>query len=235
MREEMIGKLLGLNRDFYRQFAQPFVETRTSPQAGFFRLLDYLPKTEGLLLDVGCGDGRFGRFALEHGLVAGYTGVDFSAEMLQAAHAATKQGDFFQRDLSEPNCLQGLGLYDMISCLAAMQHIPGRNRRLQLLREMASHLRPDGRIILSNWQFLESTRQQRKIVEWQQIGLRPEDVEENDYLLTWQRGGTGFRYVCFIDAAETAALASEAGLRCLVQFRSDGREGNLNLYTLLVV
>jgi 2-polyprenyl-3-methyl-5-hydroxy-6-metoxy-1,4-benzoquinol methylase len=137
--------------------------------------------------------------------------------------------------LSEPNCLQGLGLYDLISCLAAMQHIPGRNRRLQLLREMASHLRPDGRIILSNWQFLESTRQQRKIVEWQQIGLRPEDVEENDYLLTWQRGGTGFRYVCFIDAAETAALASEAGLRCLVQFRSDGREGNLNLYTLLVV
>lgn len=235
MNEAVIERLLTLNQDFYRQFAQPFVETRAKPQEGFFKLIDYLPQSAGHLLDVGCGDGRFGRFALEHGLVGRYTGVDFSADMLQAAREMTEGGEFFQRDMSQPDFLAGLGSYELISCLAAMQHIPGRERRLGLLQEMARHLSPNGRIVLSNWQFLDNKRQQRKITDWQHIGLTSGQVEKNDYLLTWQRGGTGYRYVSFIDGEETRALAETAGLRCLAQFRSDGREGNLNLYTILSV
>jgi hypothetical protein len=82
---------------------------------------------------------------------------------------------------------------------------------------------------------LESSRQRRKIVDWSAAGLDAAQVEANDYLLTWQRGGKGYRYVAFIDAAETVEMAKTAGLRSLAQFRSDGREGDLNLYTVLVV
>jgi 2-polyprenyl-3-methyl-5-hydroxy-6-metoxy-1,4-benzoquinol methylase len=184
---------------------------------------------------VGCGDGRFGRFALGQGLVGRYTGLDFSVDMLQTARQMTENGEFLERDMSRPNCLAGLSGYDLISCLAAMQHIPERENRLRLLQEMAGHLAPNGRIVLSNWQFLDSERQRRKITDWQHLGLAAGNVEKNDYLLTWQRGGTGYRYVAFIDAEETVALAETAGLRCLTQFRSDGREGNLNLYSILAV
>jgi hypothetical protein len=100
---------------------------------------------------------------------------------------------------------------------------------------MAAHLSEDGRIILSNWQFLDSERQRRKITDWGRIGLTEDEVDNNDYLLTWKRGGTGYRYVCFIDELETERLAETAGLRCLNQFRSDGREGDLNLYSILGV
>jgi hypothetical protein len=155
--------------------------------------------------------------------------------MLDVARSLTEVGQFFRRDLSRPDCLAGLESHELVSCLATMQHIPGRHNRLQLLQEMAAHLAPDGRIVLSNWQFLDSDRQRRKITPWQQAGLHEGDVEQNDFLLTWKRNGRGYRYVAFIDDGETAELAKTAGLRCLAQFRSDGREGNLNLYTVLAV
>ncbi len=235
MNEAVVERLVALNHEFYRQFAEPFVQTRARPQEGFFKLLDYLPRSAGHLLDVGCGDGRFGRFFLEHGLAARYTGVDFSEAMLAAARQLTETGEFLQRDLSQPDSLQGLGYFELISCLATMQHIPGRDNRLRLLKEMAAHLSADGRIILSNWQFLDSDRQRKKITSWQQVGLTNEAVGPNDYLLTWKRDGVGYRYVTFIDGVEMAELAAAAGLQCLAQFRSDGREGNLNLYTILSV
>ncbi|MFZ0544447.1 MAG: methyltransferase domain-containing protein [Candidatus Promineifilaceae bacterium] len=231
----VVERLLDLNQAFYGRFATPFVETRAAPQEGFFKLLDYLPQSAGHLLDVGCGDGRFGRFSLAHDLAADYTGLDFSADMLQAARSQTTGGTFIQRDMSQADCLAGLGSYALISCLATMQHIPGWVNRLRLMQEMAAHLAPNGRIVLSNWQFLDSDRQRRKITPWSKAGLLDEDVEENDYLLTWQRGGKGYRYVAFIDSAETEKLSETAGLRCLAQFRSDGREGDLNLYTILSV
>ena len=80
---------------------------------------------------------------------------------------------------------------------------------------------------------MNSTRQRRKVQPWATIGLTDEDVEANDYLLTWQRGGEGWRYVCMIDEAETAMLASAAGLQIEHQFFSDGKEGDLSLYTIL--
>jgi hypothetical protein len=114
-----------------------------------------------------------------------------------------------------------------------MQHVPGRSDRIGMLREMKLHLAKNGRIFLANWQFLDSRRQRRKICDWADADLSEADVEPGDYLLTWQREGSGFRYVCAIDAEETAYLARAASMREIIQFRSDGREGNLNLYTVL--
>ncbi|HEX6385321.1 MAG TPA: methyltransferase domain-containing protein [Anaerolineae bacterium] len=232
MREEVVEKLLALNRDFYNKLAEPFARSREEPQPGFYRLLDELPQPSPRVLDVGCGEGRYGRFLNEHQAVAAYTGVDFSAGLLARAESRVP-GRFIQRDLSQPGCLEGLGNFDVIACLATLQHIPGRANRRRLLQDMKAHLAPDGRIFLSTWQFLDSPRQRRKVVDWSQVGLTAAEVEPNDYLLTWQRGGTGLRYVCLIAADETAALAGESGLTILNHFRSDGREGDLNLYTVL--
>jgi 2-polyprenyl-3-methyl-5-hydroxy-6-metoxy-1,4-benzoquinol methylase len=232
MREEVVERLLALNRAFYDGLAGPFARSREAPPPGFDRLLKELPKPRPRLLDVGCGEGRFGRFLQAHQAVEAYTGVDFSAELLRRAQSRVA-GRFVRRDLSRPGCLDGLGDFEVIACLAMLQHIPGRANRRRLLREMKAHLTPGGRIFLSTWQFLDSPRQRRKVAEWQQEGLAAADVEPNDYLLTWQRGGSGLRYVCLIDADETAALAGDSGLRILTHFRSDGREGDLNLYTVL--
>ena len=232
MSETVAAQLLTLNRAFYERMAAEFAQSRRQPWPGFQELIPWLPTEKCDLLDVGCGSGRLGGFFWREARLRSYTGVDFSEPLLRIARVENA-GTFAQRDLSQPDCLHGLGDYDAIACLATMQHIPGRANRLRLLREMADHLRPGGRLFLAHWQFARNPRQQRKVNDWESIGLSAVDVEPRDYLLSWRRGGFAWRYVCLIDPAEMAALAQEAGLTILHQFHSDGREGDLNLYAVL--
>jgi SAM-dependent methyltransferase len=232
MENEIAQKLLLLNQKFYDGLAEPFAESRSRPQPGFFQILDQLPNPCDYFLDVACGEGRLGRFLLARRKIRWYTGVDFSDELLTIAQAIT-MGDFHRRDLSRPGSLYGLGTYDCVACLAAMQHLPGHISRINLLNEMKLCLNPEGRIIISNWQFLESERQRQKIVTWDKVDISENDVGPKDFLLTWKRDGYGLRYVSLIDEEETAVLAEAAGLKIINQFRSDGKEGNLSLYTIL--
>ncbi len=232
MESQTAQRLLDLNRDFYSGFAGSFAQTRAAPQPGFKRLLDYLPDLCHTVVDVGCGNGRFGLFLQDNDLDISYTGVDFTDEFLQMAGVSVA-GTFLTRDINRPGFLRDQAQYDLGVCLATLQHVPGKTNRAAVLQEMADHLAENGRIFLSNWQFAHSARQRRKIVPWEEAGLRPDDVEPGDYLLTWQRDGRGLRYVHLIDGEETAWLAAEASLRVVDEFRSDGREGDLNLYSIL--
>ena len=232
MDDEVVQKLLMLNQKFYDGLADSFAESRSQPQPGFFRILEELPEPCDYFLDVACGEGRLGRFLQARNKIRWYTGVDFSGELLDKAQAIT-MGDFHRRDISRAGSLYGLGTYDCIACLAAMQHLPGKTARIDLLNEMKACLNPDGRIIISNWQFMDSERQRRKVVSWDMVDIDQEDVDPKDYLLTWRREGYGLRYVCLIDEEETGTLAEAAGLNIINQFRSDGKEGNLSLYTVL--
>lgn len=233
MRDDVARQLLALNQAFYGKFVQPFAQSRANPQPGFKHLLPYVPEACRRVLDVGCGEGRFGRFLLAELPALSYTGVDFSPELLARAEKALPEGAFYCRDISRADALGDLGDFELVSSLAVLQHIPGRARRAQTLREMAERLTGEGRLFLSTWQFLDSKRQRRKIVSWERAGLADEAVDNGDYLMTWGTAREGLRYVAYIDRAEVKALAEEAGLSVIDDFRSDGREGDLNLYSVL--
>lgn len=232
MREEVVQQLLALNQEFYDAQADSFSGSRVTPQPGFARLLPHLPVPCPRFLDVGCGNGRFAEFLQSKNRIGDFVGVDFSEELLDDA-AKNAVGTFYQRNLLEPSCLAGLGWFPAISCLAVMHHLPGKANRLRLLQEIKEHLVEDGRLLISNWQFMDSPRQRRKVQDWAEIGLAAADVEPHDYLLAWQRGGFALRYACHIDATETAELAEAAGFTIVAQFRSDGKESDLSLYTVL--
>ncbi|HSM57728.1 MAG TPA: class I SAM-dependent methyltransferase [Candidatus Sulfomarinibacteraceae bacterium] len=232
MRSDVVERLLEINENFYAGLARPFARTRARPQPGFERLLDYVPVGPGRLLDLGCGEGRFGRFFLAHFPAVDYVGVDASAPLLERAHQ-TLPGRFYQRNLMDEGALRGLGRFDVVSLLAVLQHIPGHANRLRLLRTIAGHMRAKGRLFVSTWQFMDSARQRRKLVDWSEVALTPDDVEGGDYLLTWRSGGFGIRYVAYIDPQEMHELTTAAGYGVVDQFRSDGKEGDLNLYTVL--
>ena len=243
MNDLVAQQLLALNRKFYNTFAASFDDSRRTPQPGFEETLTHLPKPPLNVLDVGCGNGRYGRFLGESGRLGRYIGVDFSIGLLGHANDLEKlsrwspKGQvveiaFQEADMSQVGFLNGHGVFDLVVCLSAMQHIPQRIRRAQLLHEMGRHLSENGRLLLGNWQFLASERQRRKVLSWEEADLTDGDVEKGDYLLSWNRGGYGERYVCLIDEAETDYLADMAGLEIVHQFRADGREGNLNLYTV---
>jgi SAM-dependent methyltransferase len=232
MRLTVESQLRQINRRFYEEMAMPFARSRMMPWPGFSRLIDWLPPGRPALLDVGCGEGRLGRALSASGRLGTYVGLDQEAALITLA-AEGLTGRFYCRDLGEPAALAGVGRFEAVACVATLQHLPSRARRLRLLREMAAHLAPGGCLVLVNWQFLSSPRQRDKILPWSLVGLRTVDVGPSDFLISWDRGGRTARYVTLIDETETAALAKLAGLRVQAQFRSDGQEGNLNLYTLL--
>ncbi len=232
MKPETAARLLALNRRFYEELAEPFAVSRDYYHPGFARLRAFLPRPCRSLLDIGCGEGRLGRYLLSVGAIEGYVGVDFSAALLERA-ARTVAGRFLEVDLSQPGSLRDLGKHPAVACISTLQHIPGRANRARLLAELGERLEPEGVLFLADWQFIDHDRQRRKIVSWAEAGIAEEDVEENDYLLSWERGARGRRYVCLIDDIETARLAEVAGLTVIDQFRSDGREGDLNLYTIM--
>ncbi len=230
MDEAIVRRLVALNEAFYGRFAAPFAESRAAPQPGYERLLAYAPESGGRVLDVGCGEGRFLRFLRSRGQGVDYTGVDFTAGLLALGDTS---GRLLRRDLSLPGSLDDLGHFDLIVCLSTLQHIPGSDNRARLMAEMGACLLPGAHLVLANWQFVGSQRQRRKIQPWSAAGLETSDVEAGDYLLSWQRGGRGLRYVTLVDEEATRRLAAAAGLRVVAQYRSDGREGDLNLYTIL--
>ncbi len=232
MQKEIADELLALNRTFYSNFARSFSNTRLQPNPGFHKLITYLPENRPTILDLGCGNGRLGKFLFEKKVVGSYVGVDFSEEMLRIAKEYVP-GDFWQRDLSAPGALRNLGYFDAVISIALLQHIPSRERRVDFLRQAAGALKPRAKLILSTWQFLSSSRQRRKIVAWNVVGIDESELEEGDYLMSWQRNGSAYRYVNQIDEDGLKKLAVAAGLKVVDCYYSDGQEGDLNLYSIL--
>ena len=224
--------LRDLNQKFYATFAGEFANSRGRTEPGFERVLAQVaPGSQ--VLDLGCGHGRVA-FLLPAG--CSYTGVDFSTEMLAQVKAGGQERDmrFVAADLlSEDWPADVGGPYNWITIRAVFQHIPGYAARTRILRQATTLLAPGGRIVLANWQFLAAKRLHRRIQAWSEVGLSETEVENGDYLLDWQRGGRGWRYVHLVDEVETKRLAADAGLTIREMFRADGRENNLTLYAVL--
>lgn len=231
MSPETAQKLLDLNAKFYSDFASQWHTSRISPWAAFSQLSTYIPHS-ARFLDAGCGNGRFGLYLAANNMVDEYVGIDGSQELLDSA-AQQVAGTFYQRDLSDPSALTDLGLFDGAACLAVLHHIPREQVRIQVLQAISDQLQVGAYLILSNFRFTVNARMRKKIVEWSEVGLDSAELEPNDYLLNWQRGGYGLRYLNLIDEPALQRLVAPTDLTLVETFYSDGKEGNLNLYGVL--
>jgi 2-polyprenyl-3-methyl-5-hydroxy-6-metoxy-1,4-benzoquinol methylase len=242
MNVQVQTQLLALNRQFYTAVGQEFDRTRQSLPAGMVQLAQQLRRDQTQrILDVGCGNGRFARALAQVGLAADYLGIDADEQLLNLATEQTEQlpgiaAAFRTVDLAEPGWAEHVadaGLFDAVVSLAVLHHFPGRDLRQRLVCDLAGLLAPQGMLALSTWQFLAADRFVGKLELWETIGLTAGDVEPGDALLPWNQGVYALRYVHQLDLAEIEELAAAANLRVVERFRADGKEGNLNLYTVL--
>jgi SAM-dependent methyltransferase len=186
-------------------------------------------------LDLGCGNGHFLRELAGRGHEAALLGVDFSLPLLQDAEST--HGVFFREaDLSQLSVISDqLSVADhwsLITAFATLHHIPSTEMRLNILQTVRKLLKPDGKFILSNWQFLNSVKLRSRIQAWGRVEINDRDVDEGDYLLDWRSGGEGLRYAHQFSAEELSGLASQAGMSVTHSFLSDGEGGNLGLYQI---
>jgi len=228
-------RLIELNREFYTRFGGPFSATRHRIQPGVRRVLDTLKGDEDIL-DLGCGNGELARELAKRGHRGSYLGVDFSLPLLREAESQPKtfSAKFMQLDLVQPSALNdqllGTGDWSLITAFAVLHHIPARELRLKILRTVHQLLKPDGRFIHSNWQFLNSEKLKARIQPWEAVTISGSEVDAGDYLLDWRSGGQGLRYVHHFNEQELQELAEAAGFQIIETFFSDGETGNLSLY-----
>lgn len=245
MRAAVWQRLAELNRDFYEAHGEAFAETRPRLAPGAQRVLARIPPGAAVL-EVGCGDGKAGRWLAQHTAGVTYLGLDASQTLLARARRYTAHWAagrpapaalaFQAADLLDPAWPAGLGTqtFQWGLAFAVLHHLPGAETRAAVVRALAERLAPAGWLALSNWQFAQDARLRRRTAPWDAIGLTAADVEPDDYLLTWERAGRrGLRYVHAISTAEVRALAAQAGLTVAEIFQADGGPGNLAEYGLL--
>ena len=173
-----------------------------------------------------------------------YVGLDFSIPLLRDTDGLPGNFLFIEADLAgdwESRLLETTeprprapeeGGFDLVTAFAVLHHLPGSALRRQLIGKVYQHLRPGGRFIHSNWQFLNSPRLRTRLQSWEGIGLSSTEVDEQDYLLDWRRGGEGLRYVHYFDENELNTLALEGGFRVLETFHADGENNALGIYQI---
>jgi len=234
---DTINFLIEINRQFYQTFGKHFSDTRNRLQPGVLRILKKIPKHANLL-DLGCGNGELWRHLVDSGFQGHYTGLDFSAELLEIAKKKSEKEKskvtFIQADITEAGWESIIPdtPVDLILSFSVLHHLPGEITRRNLLKKINVFLKDGGEFIHSEWQFLNSKRLRARIQAWEMINLRPEMVDEGDYLLDWKRGGYGLRYVHHYNEQELNHLAEDCGYEVLETFLSDGENGRLGLYQI---
>lgn len=236
MNETTIKRLNQLNRQFYQITGAEFDQSRGRPWPGWERLLPYLPQSPVhplRVLDVGCGNGRFGRFLWDRlGGALEYHGIDSSQTLLASAQRALDDVPGMTLTLTHQDVLDQplpAATYDLVVLFGVLHHVPGAVRRRVFLRDLAERVVSEGLLVFSAWRFYDYERFRARIVPWP----AELDVEPGDYLLDWRRGARAVRYCHFVDDAEHAALLTAAGLVAVDDYRADGRSGATNRYSIL--
>lgn len=239
MQEETIAKLNTINLNFYNKIGHYFDNSRQYNWDGWSEILNLeVWKSENLnVLDIGCGNGRFAGFVGEHYLENfKYTGIDSNNYLLEKAKSTYLQHCFATHDIIQDTSLPdpiSVENYDLIVLFGVIHHIPSVRKRLDVIKLLKNKLSKQGRLIISAWNFLEDQKLSKKFIDWQEAGLRPEDVEEHDYLLPWERGAKAFRYCHWVSPNEQTLLISESGMKLETEFFADGKSGKLNRYIVL--
>jgi len=232
--------LHAINLRFYRTRAEAFSARRQRPWAGWKQLGVAFPSAPSRVLrvlDVGCGNGRFGAFLARHmDPPPRYLGVDASGPLLERCRARRDLppgAELLERDVvADPAALRR-GPFDAIALFGVLHHVPGEATRRQLMATLSARLEAGGSLALSLWRFGTQPRFQRLAVPWHRVGIDPGDLEPGDTLLSFAGDASVPRYCHHIDEGEAERLLAGLPLEPLESFLADGPRGDLNDYRLL--
>lgn len=253
MRLEVVERLLSINREFYQSFAKPFRATRGRLQPGVIQALESV-NPDASMLDLGCAHGLLAEELAGRGHSGVYVGLDSSQPLLDSApydllpphyqFALADLADAEWPSIARTLLVEGMHkeqdpdenptLFDQVFAFALLHHMPSAELRQSTAAAIGALLKAEGRVAVSAWDFLASSRLRDRIVAWETVGLADEDVGDGDYLVEWREGGRAVRYVHHFIESELRSLAHNGGFDVAEQYRSDGENGQLGIYQIWV-
>lgn len=149
MKSKTVNNILHQTRDIYNRIATDFSKTREYQWAGFNKFKSYL-KPGDKVLDLGCGNGRLAELFADSQII--YKGIDNSEELIKIAQEKYKdlsQVEFKVGDAT--NMPKQNDNYNAVFLIAVLHHIPTRELRLKVLRDIYDIVTPGGHLIMYNW------------------------------------------------------------------------------------
>lgn len=155
--------------EIYETMAEHFSHTRGIPWP---KVKDFVSSFEpgSLLLDVGCGNGRF-MDCIKDSKVC-FMGTDRCKSLLGSAIARNPDLQVFVDDCMRLNVRSGT--FDGIICIAVLHHLSTPERRIQAVSELIRCLRRNGTLLIYVWAF-----EQKKGT----VGSR--DFSSKDTMVPW--------------------------------------------------
>lgn len=236
MHQQTIDQLNQLNKDFYQTVGQAFDRTRHAPWLGWQKCISHIDqhfigKDEISVLDVGCGNGRFGLALQEQSAKEfTYTGIESDEYLLHKAKSALSsiKVSFLHADIMDFN-FEELSKTDVAVLFGVIHHIPSFEKRRKLLLQLSEVLNKDGLLCISAWQFPQLKKFAEKKVAIEKIpSIDPQDLEDGDYFLGWDQHSTAIRYCHHVDEQELEKLIDTTVLQPVEQWYDDGS----NLYAI---
>lgn len=156
MNKDTAQLLITQNKKTYNSIAQNFSQTRNKiwPELGFF-IKNYI-KDGCEVLDVGCGNGRLLGAISENFNNFNYTGIDISEKLIDEAEKKSENSKYNSQFLTGdilnlPSNIGGDNKFDVIFCIAVLNHIPSQKLRELAIKNIFELLKPNGYLLMTNW------------------------------------------------------------------------------------
>lgn len=238
MKPSTVHQLNTINTHFYEIVGQSFDETRQQPWEGWQHVVEivktqYTDQSAVSILDVGCGNGRFGEY-IQSQLTThtiSYVGIDSNQFLLDQAQTKLPTAHFYHKDIIEEDIKLDMHSFDVIVLFGVLHHVPSQEIRKKLLLQLTKVLNPDGLCVATAWQF----DTQRNLFERSKeiaSTIDIKELEEGDYLLDWRRDTNAVRYCHLYSEQELTELFDSVHLTKVLSYLADGKNHKSNLYVI---
>lgn len=217
MNKNLADKYLRETVANYDLIAKEFSDTRFRPWPEMFELVKQFVKEGDSVLDIGCGNGRLIN-ALNNLNKINYLGIDNSQHLLQQAQKQFPKQKFQTGEILDLSKL-GSQLFDEVFLIAVLHHVPSTEYQLQSLKEVAKHLKPNGYLIMENW----NLKQPRFWWHWIHKYVLDPKLGFKDLLIPWKKLPESkqkvqiWRYCHSFSRQEIAQLLHKANFRLVQQ------------------
>ncbi len=230
MKKELAQQILNKVKDDYNNIASDFSSTRAVVWPEVVSLFDYIKK-EDIVLDLGCGNGRFVNIIKEKGGV--YLGCDVSENLINIAKKNYPNESF---QVTEPLSLPfSDNHFDVTYSIAVLHHIPSKEFRLEFLQQAKRVLKKGGIFVLTAWKPKDKQERFLKIKFWLKkvFGLAS-GLDYGDVIEKWFGNNKGERYFHCFTKVELIKLARQVNFEVLKCGVIKNEKGNRqNLYIVL--
>lgn len=201
------------NKKIYDKIAKPFASTRLELWDDMIPLRKYT-KNGDHVLDIGCGTGRL--YQLFEDMSIAYVGLDQSKNLLKFAKKEYPKGRFILGEMTKLPFEDNE--FNIIYCIATFHHLPDQKARIKALEEMKRVLKPEGLIVMTNWN-LDSdwAKEKLEIGNWK-LG----DLDDH-FVIPFETGDKkihGWRHYWKLTFEYLEELFKEIGLKLEKQYYS---------------